>query len=230
MLLFLLRARFIAVDELAAEVQDRTVGPVFGHLERRGDRDHEFVLILEPDALAVHNVVAVVIDHRLAVGIETLRLHLHPVIAQLGTELGFDGEKILGENMAQADHRRKRDGVVTARHRDPRVVVRGKRALHPAVEFEVVALLADRGALGLVTGAAEIIDIYGYGFQFVLKSHALLPGIDFVDGNLGRDGAADQKSRNKRQYEIKRFHSEVFISGKLHCKFMKLFTKTLTLS
>ena len=48
------------------------------------DGNHEFVLVFEPDTLAVHNLVAAVVDHWIAVGIETLRLHLHPVIAQLG--------------------------------------------------------------------------------------------------------------------------------------------------
>ena len=117
--------------------------------------------------------------------------------------------------MAQPENRRQGNGVVTARHRDPRVVVRGKRALHPAVEFEVVALLADCGALGLVTGQAEIVHIDGGGFQFVLEGHFVLFGIDFVDGYLCERGVAGQKGGNEPEKQVKIFHSEAIIIYKI---------------
>ena len=104
------------VDELAAEIQDRTVRPVVGHLERRGDGNHEFVLVFEPDTLAVGVFVAFVIF----LG----RFDLHAVVAELGIELGFEREEVLREEVAQPENRRQGNGVVTARDRDPRVVVR----------------------------------------------------------------------------------------------------------
>ena len=114
-LLLLFRTRFITVDELAAEIQDRTVRPVVGHLERRGDGNHEFVLVLEPDAFAVGVFVAFVIFLR--------RFDLHAVVAELGIELGFEREEVFREEVAQPENRRQGNGVVTARDRDPRVVV-----------------------------------------------------------------------------------------------------------
>ena len=145
-LALLLRTRYIAVHELAAEFEDRTVGPVLRHLEGRGDRNVEFVLVLEPDAVAVGRTVVVG------------RLDPHPVVAHLGVENRLYREEILREGMLQEKRRRQRDGVVTARHGDPRIVVRGERSLQVGLYLQVVALLPDRRPLGLVTGQAEIID------------------------------------------------------------------------
>ena len=99
MLLLLFRTRFVPVDELAAEIQDRTVRPVVGHLERRGDGNHEFVLVFEPDTLAVGVFVAFVIF----LG----RFDLHAVVAELGIELGFEREEVLREEVAQPENRRQ---------------------------------------------------------------------------------------------------------------------------
>ena len=83
--------------------------------------------------------------------------------------------------MPQVEGRHQRNGVVTARHRDPGIVVRSQRSLQAAAQFEVVALLADCGALGLVAGEAEIIGIDGRGLQPVAERHVPPFGIDFVD-------------------------------------------------
>ena len=191
MLLLLLGARFVTVDKLAAELERGAVRPVLRHFERRIHPDDELVLILEPYAFAVHDLVTALVDHRLAVRSHALRLDLHAVVAQLGIELGFDGKEVLLEDMPQVEGRHQRNGVVTARHRDPRVVVRGKRALHPAVEFEVVALLADRGTLGTVAGAAEItLCIDRRGADFVFEDSFRGVGLDFVDRDLCRHGIA----------------------------------------
>ena len=106
-LLLLFRTRLVTVDELASEVQDGTVRPVVGHLERRGDRDYEFVLVLEPYAFAVGVFVAFVIFLR--------RFDLHAVVAELGIELGFEREEVFREEVAQPENRRQCNGVVTAR-------------------------------------------------------------------------------------------------------------------
>ena len=195
-LFLLLGTRFITVDELAAELYDRTVGPVLGHLEGRVHPDNQLVLILEPHTLAVHDLVPAFIDHRLTVGPYALRFDLHAVITQLGIELGLDGKEVLLEDVAQVECRHQCDGVITARNRNPRIVVGGQRSLQAAAEFEVVALLADSGALSLVTGQVEIIDIDGGGLQLILESHALLLGIDLVDRNLSRSrNGREQKGR-----------------------------------
>ena len=83
--------------------------------------------------------------------------------------------------------------------------------MQAAAEFEVVALLADSGALGLVTGQVEIIDIDGGGLQLILESHALLLGIDLVDRNLSRSrNGCEQKGRQCEDRE-KMFHSEAIL-------------------
>ena len=177
--LLLLGARLVTVDKLAAELGNDTVGPVLRHLERRSRRNFEFVLVFEPDALLT------VVDR-----------DFHAVVAQLSIDLGLDGEEIFRKYVLQVEGRHQRDGVITARDRDPRVVVGGQRTLQAAAEFEVVALLADGGTFSLITGQVEIVDVDGGGLQLILESHALLLGIDLVDRNLGRSrNRCDQGSR-----------------------------------
>ena len=142
--ILLLRTRNVAVGELAAELEDGSVRPVFRHLERGCHREVEFVLVLEPHTVARSGTV---------VG---LGLDLHAVVAELGDELGFDGKEVLGICMVQKQIGHQRDGVITARDLDPRVVVGGERALQPAAEFELVALLADGGPLSPGAGPVEI--------------------------------------------------------------------------
>ena len=192
-------------------MQDRTVRPVLRHLERRVHPDNELVLVLEPHAFAVHDLVPALVDHRLAVLVQALRLDLHAVVAQLGIELGFDREEVFLEDMAQAESRRQRDGVITARDRNPGVVVRGQRSLQAAAEFKVVALFADGGTLGFVAGQAEIIGIDRGGFKPVAESHALLFGVDFVDGNLRRSRDRHRQDRRQRENQVKMFHSEAIV-------------------
>lgn len=62
------------------------------------------------------------------------------------------------------------DRVIAARSFDPRIAVRGYRSEYAAAEFEGIALLADRGTLGTVAGAAEItLCIDRRGADFVLR-------------------------------------------------------------
>ena len=211
MLLLLLGTRFIAVDELAAELDDRAVGPVLGHLEGRVHPNQQLILILEPDTLAVHDLVSALVDHRLTVRTHALSLDLHTVVAQLGTELGFDGKEVLLEDMAQVESPDQCNGVITARDRNPRVVVGGQRTLQAAAELEVVALLADGRTFGLVTGQIEIVDVDGGGLQLILKSHALLLGIDLVDRNLGRSRNGHEQEGRQCEDRVKMFHSEAIL-------------------
>ena len=63
--------------------------------------------------------------------------------------------------MAQVERCQQRDGVVTARHLHPALVVRGQRTVQSGTDLQVVSLLADGRTLGLVAGQAEVIDIHG---------------------------------------------------------------------
>ena len=135
-LAFLLRSREVAVRELAPELDDRTVGPVLGQLERRGHRDRDLVLVLEPDADA------------LRVPFVVRLIDLHAVGAVAGIDRRGDGKEILGKGMAQVERCQQRDGVVTARHLHPALVVRGQRTVQSGTDLQVVALLADCGARG----------------------------------------------------------------------------------
>ena len=186
----LLRARDVAVGKLASELEDRTVGPVSCHTERGSRRNEEFVLILEPDAVARRGSV---------VG---RSLDLHAVVAELGLEFGFDGEEVLREGMVQERRGDHRDGVVTARGLDPRV--RGQRALQAAAEFEEVALAAYGRTLGAVLRAVEEFRLDRSGSDLVAECHGLLAGIDRIDGDLRRGRPHGGSERRREQVEI--FH------------------------
>ena len=107
--------------------------------------------------------------------------------------------------MVQKQIGHQRDGVVTARDLDPGVVVGGERALQPAAEFELVALLADGGPLGPVAGPVEIGHVDRRGLDRVAESHVLLAGIHLVDGKLGRSGGRRSERRQKQKQRME-FH------------------------
>ena len=114
-------------------------------------------------------------------------------------------KKVLGIRMIQKQIGHQSDGVITARHLDPGVIVRGERALQPAAEFELVALLADGGPLGPVAGTVEIGDVDRRGLDRVAESHILLPGVHLVDGKLGRSGGRRGERRQKQKQRME-FH------------------------
>ena len=191
----LLRTRDVAVGELAAELENRTVGPVLRHLERGGHRDGELVLVLVPDAVA----------GRIALGVG--RLDLHPVVAEHGVDGRRDGEEVLREGVAQVERRHQRDGVVTARDGNPRVVVGGERTLEARAYFEVVALLADGGPLGAVACPVEVGQVDRRGLELVAEGHLLLFGIHLVNRYLG-GGRKGQAEGREQQQRSNVFHNE----------------------
>lgn len=148
MFTFLLGTRLVAVDELAAELERRTVGPVFGQFEGRIDPYDKLILILEPHAVA----------HRFVLRVR--RLHLHAVVTQFGRSLRLNREEVFLKQMPQVERGDQRNRVITARYGDPWIVIGGQRALQSCTDFQIIALLADGGTLGLVTGQTEIVDIH----------------------------------------------------------------------
>ena len=190
----LLGARLVAIDKLAAELDRRSVRPVLGQLERRGRRDEKLVLRLEPDPFAgrLPGVVR--------------RLHLDPVVSEIGVEARLDREEVLLENMPQAERRGLGDRVVTARNGDPRIVVRRDGPLQFPSDLEVVALLADRGALGPVAGPAEVFGIDARRFHLVAETHPVRPHGGLVDRDLRRGCTPCQQRRHHREKQGNLFH------------------------
>jgi len=138
--------------------------------------------------------------HAIAAGaVVGLGLDLHAVVAELGDELGLDREEVLREGVVQKKTGHQRDGVVAARHLDPRIVVRGERSLQTAAELQLVALLADGGALGTVAGEVEILHLHGDRPDRIVESHLVLPHVDLVDRKLGRSNGSSQKGRQKQE-------------------------------
>ncbi len=109
------------------------------------------------------------------------------------------GTMVLRESVVQKKTGHQRDGVVAARHLDPRIVVRGERSLQTAAELQLVALLADGGALGTVAGAVEILHLHGDRPDRIVESHLVLPHVDLVDRKLGRSNGSSQKGRQKQE-------------------------------
>ena len=175
----LLRARHVTVGELAAEFDDRADLPTLVDDVGGIGRNLKFVLVLVPGGLA---------GRRASVAGD---FDIHPVVAELGIELGFDGKALFGKGVMQEKRGGQTDRVIAARSFDPRIAVRGYRSEYAAAEFEGIALLADRGTLGTVAGAAEItLCIDRRGADFVFEDSFRGVGLDFVDRDLCRHGIA----------------------------------------
>jgi len=130
----------------------------------------------------------------------------HAVVTHLGVEDRFERKEVLLEGVLQVEHRLKGNRVVTTRDRDPRIVVRGQRTLQVCLDLQVVALLADSGPLGLVTGQAEVVDIHGGRFQPVAEGYALLLGVHLVDRDLRRSGACKGREGPQSENQAKFLH------------------------
>ena len=136
--LFLFGSGLVTVCQLAAEFEHGTVRPVFGEVERRGCFDPEFVLIFEPHAGTRSRAVFVG------------RFDLHAVVSEFGADFRIDGEFLFFEDMVEVEGSDRCNGVVTARHIDPRFIERGQCSLQGCGDFEVIAFFAYCGAFGAV--------------------------------------------------------------------------------